>query len=64
MSKGLHHTTIGQLRRHLELIGTGHDDKPVAVLCDNGKVQYLSGCSSLGDRLLFEPADTPKNDSK
>jgi hypothetical protein len=47
--------TLGELRRSLEQIGKGHDNKPVAILTTDGKVHYLDcviACQ--GDRILID----------
>jgi hypothetical protein len=45
---------LGELKSSLAQIGSGHDSKPVAVICD-GRVVYLEACIALqGDRVLID----------
>lgn len=48
--------TLGELRRSLALIGTGHDDKPVCILVNKpGNVLGMEQTIAVqGDRILID----------
>lgn len=57
---GLARLTVGDLRKMIDQIGNGHDNKSVAVLRLNGGPVYLAHVVAVqGDRLLFEECTTP-----